>query len=790
MYQTDTIHSILTKAYNRTICLPSIQRLFVWDRTQIEKLLDSIFKGYPIGTFLIWKVNAEIQGRYTFYNLINNYHERDPFNQMAPINIPVNGLEALLDGQQRITALCIALMGSFTEKRPGGHAINPNAYVTRKLYFNLLGFKEYDAETDEEDVRLFKMISDEELRSCNQPDSLDLWHPMSDFMDPRWIENPEESQEFRNQIRDLLNNYQINRSLAEIRQNIDDLNSLYLHIGLIIRRIRREQIISYYSIENRSELEEVAEIFIRTNQGGTRLSKSDLLFSTVVAAWEIGREKIQQLIRDIRQMNYDIDTDFVMRACLYLTDSEILFKVENFNAASIARIRNQFAADNGAIDIREAVLRTFTFLRNKLGVADKTLKSKNVLIPIIYHVYKGGLLSTDSIDEVQKYLYISLLKNVFGSHGDSLLRQLRSGVTTIENNVVAYDLNLHEFNFQRIIHGITDRLKRELYDIDEEDISDFMNMKKGSDGWLVLSLIYPRLNYEMTIFDQDHLHPASKFKRQYFTGHATFEDCEPLKDTVPNLAFLTPAENREEKRNLFLRDFINLLPDQDAFRNFNLIDEGVSLEISDFLAFYQSRRDRMAEILRVKLGVNPVGYRGDDRIDLNDLDHDQPTNDPIAPEVEPMLPGPLNPGDNANNALDGPIHPGEVIHVREQPHDNVLNDGHLANTDDGLGFKFTGFSINGEVVCRNPRARRCFLKFMNFIIDHYSDRLANLRIAGKLIRPERNDPEFGTDAINYPTAIIGHGDFFYNSHTGNQTKKNRMISIANELGLRIWFYYD
>ena len=429
MYQTDTIHSILTKAYNRTICLPSIQRLFVWDGTQIEKLLDSIYKGYPIGTFLIWKVSADTQNRYTFYNLIRNYDEREPFNEMAPINIPVNGLEAFLDGQQRMTALYIALMGSFTKKRPGGHAINPNAYITRKLYFNLLGFNDMNIELDDEDVKLFRLISDEELRSYNQPDSPDIWHPLSDFMADRWIQHPEGSQEFRNQIRELLNNYQNNRTLTAIQQNIDELNSLYLHIGLIINRLRREPIISYYSIENRSQLDEVAEIFIRINQGGTRLSKSDLLFSTVVSTWEIGREKIQQLIRDLKQMNYDIDTDFVMRTCLYLTDNEILFKVGNFNAASIARIRNQFAVDNGTIDIREAVLRTFTFLRNKLGIADKTLKSKNVLIPIIYHVYKGGLLSNVSIGEVQKYLYISLLKNVFGSHGDLLLRQLRAGVT-------------------------------------------------------------------------------------------------------------------------------------------------------------------------------------------------------------------------------------------------------------------------------------------------------------------------------------------------------------------------
>lgn len=35
--------------------LPNIQRHFVWNEEQIEKLFDSIMREYPIGTLLIWK---------------------------------------------------------------------------------------------------------------------------------------------------------------------------------------------------------------------------------------------------------------------------------------------------------------------------------------------------------------------------------------------------------------------------------------------------------------------------------------------------------------------------------------------------------------------------------------------------------------------------------------------------------------------------------------------------------------------------------------------------------------
>jgi uncharacterized protein with ParB-like and HNH nuclease domain len=38
--------------------LPAIQREFVWDTGQVARLFDSLLRGYPIGSFLFWKVDA------------------------------------------------------------------------------------------------------------------------------------------------------------------------------------------------------------------------------------------------------------------------------------------------------------------------------------------------------------------------------------------------------------------------------------------------------------------------------------------------------------------------------------------------------------------------------------------------------------------------------------------------------------------------------------------------------------------------------------------------------------
>ena len=69
-YAKKCIKDILEDIRRGDIYLPAIQRKYVWKDSQITKLLDSIMLGYPIGTFLFWKVKKTI---------INVYGERYDF---------------------------------------------------------------------------------------------------------------------------------------------------------------------------------------------------------------------------------------------------------------------------------------------------------------------------------------------------------------------------------------------------------------------------------------------------------------------------------------------------------------------------------------------------------------------------------------------------------------------------------------------------------------------------------------------------------------------------------------
>jgi hypothetical protein len=70
-------------------------------------------EGYPIGSFLVWRVGPETAGAYAFYDFLTDYHERDnPYAARAMV-LGGQGVLAILDGQQRLTALNIAVYRSF-----------------------------------------------------------------------------------------------------------------------------------------------------------------------------------------------------------------------------------------------------------------------------------------------------------------------------------------------------------------------------------------------------------------------------------------------------------------------------------------------------------------------------------------------------------------------------------------------------------------------------------------------------------------------------------------------------
>jgi hypothetical protein len=87
-----------------TIKIPKFQRDFVWDKPQTAKLIDSIIKGFPVGTFILWKTDEVLR------------HYKDIGN--AQLGAPPKGdkVQYILDGQQRITSLYAVKKGLIITK--------------------------------------------------------------------------------------------------------------------------------------------------------------------------------------------------------------------------------------------------------------------------------------------------------------------------------------------------------------------------------------------------------------------------------------------------------------------------------------------------------------------------------------------------------------------------------------------------------------------------------------------------------------------------------------------------
>ena len=122
---------------NVSYFVSDIQRGYDWlqnpQEKKIEQLFDYLMRGYPIGSFLFWKLRKDEELNLQLYKFIENFDAENPhLEKILPTQIIDENLHIVLDGQQRLTSLYIGLKGSI---RLEGD--NPDQFDTRFLYLNL-----------------------------------------------------------------------------------------------------------------------------------------------------------------------------------------------------------------------------------------------------------------------------------------------------------------------------------------------------------------------------------------------------------------------------------------------------------------------------------------------------------------------------------------------------------------------------------------------------------------------------------------------------------------------------
>ena len=568
-----TIAQAIEHIHRNEYLLPAFQRDFVWSAEQIEKLFDSLMKGYPISSMLFWKVKGGTKTDFRFYKFLSAFIQ---YHRICNDPIPtdnINDFYAVLDGQQRLTSLYIGLCGSYAYKdyRKRWDYSEYN-FPTRHLYFNI-SRKYTQEESDREFIFSFvdKNISKENDLFIDK--SNEKWFRVGKILALH--------QDYNYGIDEFAEDNNIDKESKRLLRLLDNVIHTKLNIN-------------FYE-EDEQKPDKAVNIFIRINSGGTALSFSDILMSIAIANCKQmdAKTEIKNLVEHIRSKGFNISHDFILKSFLYLYHKDVRSLITSFNLSFIELVENNWTR------IRDAVSNLFDLLRS-FGLTDFTMTSYNAAMPILYYLYHKGIYqdfykkigNREDCEIIKKWLFSILLRRAFGASADSVLAQSRRAYTTdITGSYIKETVTL--FPATEINSEI-----RKLSDVGDDFIEDLLYSQKDSRySFPILAMLYPDLDYRNNNFHQDHLHPASAYndleekdKEKY--GWQVY-------NSILNLQMLDANENEsknakplekwvsEQTRNKDMRKFMedHLIPDTD-------------LSLSNFSDFIEKRKAMLVQRIR------------------------------------------------------------------------------------------------------------------------------------------------------------------------------------------------
>lgn len=470
--------------------LPNIQRHFVWSEEQICRLFDSILREYPISTLLVWKTKSSIRHRKFIENwkstlLVPDFYVPD--NQSKKCLV--------LDGQQRLQSLFIGLRGS---------------YEGRELCFDILSGE------------------------VSAPDDIKYRFK---FLMPDAIKFPQIK------FKDLVASNKKHHTLIDdmkvaAGKEFSDLEKSKIsdHLELVDRTFKIDSAVTYQELDSIDtpdlyNEDDVVEIFIRANSGGTKLGKSDLLFSLLAAGWDTADDNMTDLLASLNQHGFRFDRDFVLKTCLVVLEQGSRYEVAKFRKPGVREdIENKWE------EISEAIQDVLDFVRGRTFIrSDKALPSYLVLIPLVYLRYHFPDKWPHAVG-IEEYILRCSLTGVFSGQPDNLIDALVKRIVETK-----------EFNLEDVFTVI--RSQGRSLELTEER---FWKMGYGSDTvHLLFNLMYPfnyTPSYVGNLPEVDHIFPKSELSKVKVASPKTgylnvLKYHEVERNQLANCELLTQAEN-------------------------------------------------------------------------------------------------------------------------------------------------------------------------------------------------------------------------------------------------------
>ncbi len=485
--------------------LPDIQREYVWlkkaDEKKIEQLFDSILRGYPIGSFLFWKLQKEDIAKsdeqdenklnFQLYQFITNYDERKPHNEKIYIEqIMRDDLCIVLDGQQRLTSLYIGLKGTRTLRRKYAKKNNPNAYEEKRLYLNLKHQPNMDNPEDNYQFEFHAKVP------ANDKDH--FWFKVGDIL------------ELESGVLNYAQEHGLKGNALDLLEKLKDA-------------FHTKQLISFFE-EKEKNLNKVLNIFIRVNSGGVKLSYSDLLMSILTASFSSDiREKMNELVDALKDKGFpNVEQDQVLKTCLLLIGKDTTFELKNFNKNNVKEIEENWEKITESIYNAAKLLETFGYV--------KYLGSAYILSTLAYFYFLKQKMGKNDEEQALKFVRNAQIMGYFGGSTDTKL------------SIIAHSIK-EARTFEAFNHNLAKHQTCPLK-ITNDAIESMVFFDRHSRVFPVLQILYPNLNYKTTTFHIDHIYPKSKFKKE---NEKLDKDFYEFRNHLYNLQLLEGTENSAKK---------------------------------------------------------------------------------------------------------------------------------------------------------------------------------------------------------------------------------------------------
>lgn len=338
------LSDVVTRANRGDYYIPEIQRDFVWTAQQVRKLCDSLYRGYPISVLLLWDNPEYMQPQTGAPN-----YRRQPL--------------WIIDGQQRITSLCL-LFG----QKPWWYGPDEWADEQRRhrmfMNINLIDGSVKFSGRSEESCK--NILVPEVLNKHEEQDIAELAREMSEG-------DPGISHRILGPLLRLWNTRHTQVS--------------------VIRIIGREP-------------EEVAEIFDRLNRAGTRIKETDTKFALIAAlnpGWR--RDEFDPFYTELDDRGWgDIPPGYLLQAMtvFHLGRARMNEVDRSFWSEEVARIWRTF---------REAVDEVITFLWDRGIPAIDLIPSEYTLIPLFAMHAKFRRTQSYTFDAVYHWFLIANMES-------------------------------------------------------------------------------------------------------------------------------------------------------------------------------------------------------------------------------------------------------------------------------------------------------------------------------------------------------------------------------------------